>query len=80
MMTELAFGYNADGEDGASPPPQSGLYLVPPAAPPPEYADVPIHELFDYVFLCPAPRPSRVPASKPVAPSIRAPLMEFWPG
>ncbi len=45
-MTGLAFEYDADGEDDANPPPQSGFYLVPSADPPPEYADVPIHELF----------------------------------
>jgi hypothetical protein len=47
-MTELAFECGADGEDDTTPP-QRGLYLVPPADRPPEYAEVPIHELFDRI-------------------------------
>jgi Domain of unknown function (DUF222) len=48
VMTELASGCDADGEDGATPP-RYGLYLVPPTDRPPEYADVPIRELFDRI-------------------------------
>jgi uncharacterized protein DUF222 len=49
MMTELAYDHDAGDDDGATPPPQYGLYLVPPTDRPPEYADVPIHELIERI-------------------------------
>jgi hypothetical protein len=53
VMMELAFGddhdHDAADDDGATPPRQHGLYLVPSTARPPEYAAVPIHELMDRI-------------------------------
>jgi hypothetical protein len=53
VMTGLAFGDDHDhaaaDDDGATRPRQYGLYLVPSATRPPEYADVPIHELMDRI-------------------------------